>query len=526
MARARGKAAETKKNSTPESSTRFPFRVGCVDTGSNAIRFLAAEFSGPGDYEILHYQRVPVRLGHQVFLTGRLAESTMEAAEDAFVSFRDALNDLKLDTFRAVATSAVRESKNGFEFVGRILESSNIHLEMISGSEEARLVHLAVASRIRLTGGKWILTDLGGGSVEVSLVDDMGMLWSESHTMGSVRLLEQLSEAQPDPGGFKTLLADYVSTLRIPAPAQYWSPSGFVATGGNIDALAKLANATRDERGVAHLPVEDLAAAMELLSRLSFQERVEQLNLREDRADVILPAAMVYYHLARMAGADVILAPDVGVKEGLLLDLADDLISHASHEVRQEEQLTKAAMSLGRRFMFDESHGLHVARLALSLFDQLGEVHLLAPDDRKLLLAAAILHDIGSFISRKAHHKHSLYIIKRSELPGLSPTEMLMVGNIARYHRKNIPKETHPDFMRLSEGQRDRTTRLAAILRIADALDRSHLQNIKGVAVRPGARSVELDIDSEEDCLLERWALAQKKTLFEESFDRGIEISR
>lgn len=504
---------------------RFPFRVGCVDAGSNAIRFLAAEFTAPGVYEVLAYERVPVRLGHQVFLTGRLAEPAMEAAVEAFASFREQMVELGLSTFRAVATSAVREAKNGFEFVGRILERSSIHLEMISGSEEARLVHLAVANRVRMTGGKWILVDLGGGSVEVSLVDDMGMLWSESHTMGSVRLLEQLSEAQPEPGGFQTLLADYVSTLRIPAPAQYWSPSGFVATGGNIDALAKLANAPRDDKGVAHLPVSDLAAAMELLARLSFHERVSELNLKEDRADVILPAATVYHHLARMAGVDTIVVPDVGVKEGLILDLAEELVSHATYEVRQEEQLTKAAMSLGRRFMFDEAHGLQVARLALSLFDQLQDLHGLDWQDRKLLLAAAILHDIGSFISRKGHHKHSLYIIKRSELPGMSPTEMLMVGNISRYHRKNIPRPNHVDFMRLSDAQRERTARLAAILRVADALDRAHLQSVEGVKAEVEEDEVKLLLDSREDCLLERWALAQKKTLFEKVFRRSITAS-
>jgi len=139
----------------------FPFRVGCVDAGSNAIRFLAAEFTAPGEYETLVYQRVPVRLGHQVFLTGNLAESSMDGAVQAFVSFREQIKDLKLDTFRAVATSAVREARNGFEFVGRILEESSIHLEMISGSEEARLVHLAVGRKLELAGGKWILTDLG-----------------------------------------------------------------------------------------------------------------------------------------------------------------------------------------------------------------------------------------------------------------------------------------------------------------------------------------------------------------------------
>jgi len=507
------------------SSPKFPFRVGCVDTGSNAIRFLAAEFTAPGEFKTLAYQRVPVRLGHQVFLTGRLAETTMEGAVQAFVSFREQMAELELDTFRAVATSAVREAKNGFEFVGRILEQTSIHLEMISGSEEARLVHLAVGHKVELAGGKWILTDLGGGSVEVSLVDDMGMLWSESHTMGSVRLLEQLSEAQPEPGGFRQLLSEYVSTLRIPAPAQYWSPSGFVATGGNIEALAKLAQAPRDERGVASLRIGELDAAMDLLSHLSFQERVEQLNLREDRADVILPAAMVYYHLARMAGVDTILVPGVGVKEGLLLDLADDLISHSTYEVRQEEHLTKAAISLGRRFMFDEAHGLQVGRLAISLFDQLREIHGLGESDRRLLLAAAILHDVGGFISRKQHHKHSLYLLSRSELPGLSPTEMLMVANIARYHRKNIPSSTHPEFMRLSEENRKRTTRLAALLRVADALDRTHLQNVEGVKVEEESEGVELVLDCDGDCVLERWALAQKKTLFEKVFKTKLTAS-
>ncbi len=284
------------------SPRQFPFRVGCVDAGSNAIRFLVAEFTGPTQFETLAYERVPVRLGHQVFLTGRLAPQAMEGAVAAFASFRDQMKELKLDAFRAVATSATREAENGQELVDRLKEETGIELEMISGSEEARLVHLAVASRVDLTGGQWILTDLGGGSVEVSLVDDMGMLWSESHTMGSVRILEELSESKPDPRGFQRLLSDYVSALRIPFSAQYWSPSGFVATGGNIEALASLAGTPKDAQGVARLPTADLRSAIDLLSRLSYQERIRQLGLREDRADVILPAAMVYHHLAGLAG--------------------------------------------------------------------------------------------------------------------------------------------------------------------------------------------------------------------------------
>ncbi|MCJ7626887.1 MAG: HD domain-containing protein, partial [Longimicrobiales bacterium] len=409
--------------------------------------------------------------------------------------------------------------------VDRLKDETGIELEMISGSEEARLVHLAVASRVDFTGGQWILTDLGGGSVEVSLVDDMGILWSESHTMGSVRILEELSESKPDPRGFQRLLSDYVSALRIPFSAQYWSPSGFVATGGNIEALANLAGTAKDSQGVAKLPTADLRAAIDLLSRLSFQERISQLGLREDRADVILPAAMVYHHLAGLADAEEILVPGVGVKEGILLDLVDDLVSHTTHEVRREEQLTKAAISFGRRFMFDEAHGLHVARLALSIFDQLQAFHNLRSVDRRLLLAASILHDIGAFVGHKKHHKHSLYLISHSDLPGLSENEMLMVANIARYHRKNIPLGRHPDFMRLSERDRERTTILSAILRVADALDRAHLQSVSYVGITVSKGEMTLQMEGEGDLLLERWAVTRKAALLAKTFDRDFSFS-
>jgi len=508
------------------SPWKKPYRVGCVDAGSNAIRFLAAEFTGPTEFEILAYQRVPVRLGHQVFLTGRLAPHAMEGAVEAFTSFRTQMEALDLHAFRAVATSATREAKNGMELVRRLAEETEIALEMISGSEEARLVHLAVASRVDLTGGQWILTDLGGGSVEVSLVDDMGMLWSESHTMGSVRILEELSESTADQGGFEHLLSDYVSTLRIPFPAQYWAPAGFVATGGNIEALAELAGAEPDGEGMARLTTADLRSVIDLLSKLSYHERINQLGLREDRADVILPAAVVYHHLARMAGADEVLVPGIGVKEGILLDLVQEMVSHATHEVRKEEQLTKAAISFGRRFMFDEAHALHVAKLSLSLFDQLKDLHKLEEECRRLLLAASILHEIGAFVGFKRHHKHTLYLLSNSELPGLSPTQMLIVANIARYHRKNIPRKHHPEFMQLSEADQERTTVLAAILRVTNALDKSHFQKVRDIHVEIGKKEIVLRLEGEGDLLLERWAVSRRKALFSKIFHRTVTVTQ
>jgi len=508
---------------TETTPATFPLRLACVDTGSNAIRFMAAEFREADRFTELEYERVPVRLGHQVFLRGRLAPRTMDAAIAAFVSFRQHLETLDIPHHRAVATSAVREARNGDLLVERIHRESGIRLEVITGAEEARLVHRAVASRIDLSGGKWVLVDLGGGSVEVSLVDDAGMLWSESHTMGSVRLLEELSEAAKEPGRFRQLLDEYVSVLRIPSPAQYWAPSGFIATGGNIESLAKLAAAPTDPAGVSHLPVDDLEALIQLLTRLSYRERMDQLDLRSDRADVILPAATVYLRLAREAGVSHILVPHVGVKEGLLLDLAHTLTSSDQGRGSLEAQLSQSAISLGRRFMFDEAHGVHVGHLAVRLYDLLSELHGLGARDRQLLLAAAILHDIGTFISFKKHHKHSLYLIYRSELPGLTPTENLVVANVARYHRKSHPQPHHSEYMKLPAEDRVRVDQLGAILRVADALDRQHRQLVAEIEMEVRGLELRLTLHGEGDLLLERWALSRKKGLFEETF--GYQVS-
>lgn len=507
-----------------EPQIQYPQLVGCVDAGSNAIRFMLAEFRSPTRFSSIKYRRVPIRLGHQVFLNGQLAQETMDATVVAFEQFRSYLDDRDVRQFRAVATSAVREARNGDVLAKRIQEEAGIDLEVISGSEEARLVHAAVGSRIALSDGPWMLCDVGGGSVEVSLVDDVGMLWSESHTMGTVRLLEVLSGAQDDPSKFQRLLTEYINVLSLPSPASYLQPKGFIATGGNIEALAEFAGAVPDERGVAPLPVADLQKAIQLLSPLSFADKIARFGFRPDRADVILPAAMVYLRVAQVAGVETILVPHVGVKEGILLDIMDDLAQHRTHEERALVQVSAAAVALGRRFLFDERHGKHVAGLASSLFEQLTDLHGLDARDRLVLRAAAILHDVGLFISYKRHHKHSLYILQQTDLPGLSATEMLMVANVARYHRKAGPKSHHSSYMSLPPAERMRVGKLAGILRLADALDRQHLGRVTEAKASLHGLELVLETKGEGDLLLERWAVSRKQGVFEEAFGLKVRV--
>ena len=502
----------------------FPLRIACVDTGSNGIRFLAVEFTTPEDYTVLQSERVPIRLGHQVFLTGNLAPETMDATVQAFERFQRYLTRLEIQHYRAIATSAVREARNGPFLVERIKRETGIRLKAIPGSEEARLVHLAVTARIDLEGGRWLLVDLGGGSVELSLVDDSGMLWSETRSMGSVRLLERLAEPGGEPGAFQRLLSEYVAILNIPAPAQYWQPTGFIGCGGNIEALAKLASPGTRADGVSRLPVSGLDSAIGLLSRLSYSERVEQLGLRRDRADVILPAAMVFRRLAELTGTREILVPHIGVKEGITLDLMADLRSRATNDTRREKQLTQAAVSFGRRYMFDEAHGRHVAELAVSVFDQLESLHGQGSQARHLLKVAAILHDIGLFVAVKKHHKHTRYILRNSEIPGLSTREMAIVGNVARYHRKSHPASHHRGYASLPPKDRVLVDHLAAILRLTDGLDRQRRQLIRSVTATLEGLSLRLTAECAGDVLLERWTVAQKKDLFEDTFGLRVVI--
>lgn len=501
-----------------------PVRIAAVDVGSNAIRFAAAEAADSGAFTFLEQERAAVRLGHGVFLSGRLAASAMDSAVAALVGHARRMHQLGVGVYRAVATSAVREARNGVEFLERVRSEAGLDVDVIGGADEARLVYLAVRRAVPLDGKEWILADLGGGSVEVSLVDDSGILWSESHTMGSVRLLEELSDAGQEPGRFQRLLEEYADTLRLPSAASYRRPAGFIATGGNIESLGRLAGVGASPGGVALLPMDRLQAVIDTLTRLSYAQRVEELGLRGDRADVVLPAALVYQRLARLAGADAIHIPGVGIREGVLMDILETLTARSDHASRQHQEVVSAALAMGRRYMFEESHARQVCTLALSLFDQLRECHGLGDHERELLTAAALLHDIGAYISYKKHHKHSMYLISHGELPGFSVRDITLTAVIARYHRRSEPAERHPEFAALAPREREIVVRLAAILRLADALDREHRDRVHSVRLHLDGDTLHMRIVGEGDLYLEKWALERKSGLFEKTFNRSIKV--
>jgi exopolyphosphatase/guanosine-5'-triphosphate,3'-diphosphate pyrophosphatase len=508
------------------ASSPFPVRVGAIDVGSNAIRLSAVEFTDPETWLELDNQRLPVRLGHSAFLTGRLDEKLMTGAVEAMSAFRNAFDTLGISRYRAVATSAVRESENGGELVRRIRDESGIRLETITGSEEIRLVWLAARRRVDLDQKRWLLADLGGGSLELSLADGDRIRWSVSHQIGTVRLLEDLDDSDTSPENFRKLVAEYARVLRLPKPVKRSAVAGVLATGGNADALAAIAGSAPDERGVRRLSAKQLKETARMLGSLSVKERMARFDLKADRADVIFPAALVYDRVVRLVEAPELVVPGVGVKEGILLDLIDDLTGPAVHATKIEQQLLNACLALGRRYRFDEGHGKQVARLALSLFDQLEKLHGLGTNDRKVLLAAALLHDIGQIISYRRHHKHSMYLILNSELPGLADEDVPLVALVARYHRRAEPSDEHELWPTLDGDDRARVRRLASILRVADALDREHLQRVERVEAQMEKDRLLIDPTGRGDLLLEHWAIRRKAKMFRSTFDLEVTLTQ
>lgn len=310
-------------------SASFPVRVAAIDAGSNAIRLVVADFSGPVNYDVVVRRRMPVRLGHRVFTEGELDDETLAHGVAAFRDFRTEMDALGVKRCRAVATSATREAANRDRFLDRIRVESDIELEPITGEEEARLVHLAVSRRIDLARGRWMLVDLGGGSVEVSLVNHERILWSQSHRIGTVRLLETLDAAEGCHDTLRQWVARQLQGLAVPHVDSNRDsdrgPVGLAATGGNIESIARLALAYVDSLKLSVLSLRRLDAVLRMLSSMSVAERIRDLGLRPDRADVIFPAALVYRHFATLASVNRIVVPAVGVKEGVLLEVVAGL---------------------------------------------------------------------------------------------------------------------------------------------------------------------------------------------------------
>ncbi len=503
------------------SGAENPIIAG-IDVGSNAIRLVIKKFLKDGSSETIAKRRYPVRLGHRVFTTGMLEQDLIDRASDLFVTIREILTQSGVTHYRAVATSAVREGKNRKDLVESIERKSGIKLEIISGTEEARLIYVAVKDKLPYSADNWVLIDLGGGSVEITHAMKAGF-FTESKSYGVVRLLET-TECDPDNPESLKIMEDYISSMRLDPHFTRLNHSGVIGTGGNIEEIAKIAQNKIITDDVVTITVSELDNVISTLRHTTFAQRQALYEMRPDRADIILPAAIIYRTILGKLGDNEITVPGVGVREGIIKDIIDNLSSHDVYAHEHDIQLQVATEALGSKYNFDRDHAVFVTSMAMSLFNQLKDRCQLDEEDRNMLETASMLHDIGQFISYDKHHKHSSYIIANSELPGFSKEQMSFIANIARYHRRSEPKPDHSGFAELTEEKKNKLLILSSILRLADALDGEHLQRNSDVKIDLEGTKLGVDVYASQTGLSEYLKISKKGQMMANIFGLDIKV--
>jgi exopolyphosphatase/guanosine-5'-triphosphate,3'-diphosphate pyrophosphatase len=508
-----------------------PVQLASIDAGSNAIRLAIARATSPQHMEILEGDRATVRLGHNAFTRRLLDEDTIARAARAFRHFRDRMDSYHVTAYRAVATSAAREVRNCHRLIERIRRKSGIELQVISSTEEARLVCTAVNWALGETAQPRLIFDLGGGSLELSFLERGTVRKRVALPLGTIRLMEIFSiEGAIDEDKARKLRHHVLALLRsaMPSPPKL-DRAVAVACGGNAETLVRLAPGPLAGR----TPTINLRLLKDQTWRmlsLDVAGRMRVFGVRKDRAEVMGIAAIVITAVAKWLSLRSMLVPGVGVREGVLLDLLAEQYSGGA--VTEEEKgraanLLAGARWFARRLNYNAQHADQVAKISLSLFDQLRPIHEMGPDQRNILEIAALLHDVGHFVSEKAHHRHGEYLIRNGEIPGLGGWRRDMVASLVRYHNaKSEPQIEHASYAALDGQQRHDVRLLTSVLRIAEKLESEHAQRISDVDVQISGRRAVFLVRAAYGTRLDLAGLNRKLDLFQKEFHLKAEFRR
>ena len=502
------------------------FVLAVIDIGSNAVRMMIAQLSPDGRIEVLDRLSQATRLGHDTFRVGRLTGRSMRSAIAILRDYRKVVDSYQADHVHAVATSAVREASNSDTFVERVYMATGFDVSVITVPEESRLTVSAVrevAGEAITTRKKVLVAEVGGGSTIVNVLKSGRIVASQGLPIGTVRLQEVLATST-EPADQAAKLIDHqvrsaVFSFKNLVPLK--GIETFIAVGGDMRWAAQIVGKQAPQPNLWSVSREALKKLTQKLQHSTADELARTHRLELTQAETLVPSLLIYHILLGATGARSILVSDVSMRDGLLQDLARRLAG--GHEESFRSEVLQSAKAVAEKYGSDLVHADKVRELAVKLFDLLQPVHRLDADHRLLLEAAATLHEVGLFISSRAHHKHSYYLITHSEILGLTPDAQSIVAAVARYHRRSRPKQSHPEYVGQSRDKRIIINKLAAILRVADSLDISRTQQIQDFTHSLGSQSLTISVTGHVDLTLERRSLALKSDMFEDIY--GLRVS-
>jgi len=499
-------------------------RLAAIDVGSNSIRLVVAEAQAGGRYRILDEERETTRLGRSLATTNQLDPQSIEDSLSTLRRFKSIVSGFGVESVRAIATCAVREATNGADFCRRVKEELDLDIEVVDADREAHLAFQSVRRRFDLAGKNTVLADIGGGSTEIVLASGELIEAMYATQLGAVRLAEKFGSDLSQDADYARMKRWIDRELRKTTDKPAAPLHLLIGSGGTFTSLAAMIMAGR---GLSRLPAAgcrasraDVCHLIDRLRKMTADERRQTPGLNADRVDIIVPGLAVIDAIMRRFRVNTLQVHPYGVRDGLLLTMIDGLQGGAnSNSPSQDEQVDRFTEACGVNLV----HARHVAKLAGEIFAGLSEIYDLAPGNRRLLEAATRMQDVGYIISYEGHHKHSYHLILHSRLEAFRPEELEIVANVARYHRGSQPKKKHENFSRLDADDRLRVRQLAAILRVAGGLDRSHNQSIRSVQVAGTPGQVELTVHADEYPEVDLWACRRRAGMFEKVF--GAELT-
>lgn len=503
-------------------------RIGAIDIGSNSIRAIIADVAPSGNIRVVDELKAAPRLGSGLEETGALSDTAMRAAIDALARMATLARQLGAQRLEAVATSAVRDARNGAQFLARVLADTGLHVRLLDGEEEARLSFRSALAHFELGAGRAVVMDIGGGSLELVLSADGLVERLISLPFGAVRLTERYLRGGGRRRDVERLRDDVRMALRRALSARDWRGAQVIGSGGTFTNLAGIHSARRGiqlARSVhgTRVPRVELEHILDTLQEMTPSERLAVPGLNPGRADIIVAGLAVAAEVLSRVEARDLEVSGYGIREGLLLETARVSPTVADPGEARE----RSVRAFAERCHYEEPHSQHVQELSMQLFDQLAPRLRLGPEDRQLLSDAALLHDVGYHINYDKHHKHSYHLIIHAELLGMSPEEQVAVANIARYHRGAQPKRKHRNFGPLDRALRERIVRLSALLRVADGLDRGHVSAVERVKVQVKPTAIRLLPTAAvpgTSLRLEMWGASRKSALLAEVLELPVEI--
>lgn len=501
----------------PET-TLPPRTVAVIDIGATSIRMEVAEIDHAGRIRPLDQFVRPINLGKDSFTTRRLHKSSIEECVRILKSYRENLKQYGVTTpeqIRVVATSAVREATNRLAFLDRVYIATGLVVEAIEEAEVNRITYMGIQQHLekedRLATAKSVVVEISGGSTELLVVRGGNVLFSHAFRLGAMRLVETLASLGAPVGKRRELMESEIGQTveRIHENVRADSRIELIALGGDVRLAVRILQGNFD--GLTLLPVASLERLTDQILASSEEELVQQYEISFNEAETLGPALLTYVLLAKSFTLEQIWVSDTNLRDGLLHDMA--LRDSWSAEFRN--QIMRSAISLGRKFDFDESHARHVAMLARKLFHELEKDHQLDSRYEVILHSAALLHEVGLYVNVRGHHKHAMYLIRNSDLFGLGRADLLLVALIVRYHRRSPPLATHEGYGTLDRLSRVVVCKLAAILRLAIALACTRTGRIKEIRCVRRRDDVMIQLPGVSDASLEELALRQSVGLFE-----------